>query len=423
MELHHPTLFVTLAAGFGMLAVLLAMAQCGPLGRDPALRAWGLGSWAFLLSYLALLMRGVIPVPLSVLLANLASELGVTLFAAAIHRHLWSRPPPRWLWWCFGAQVALLMAVLPQDQPTRVVVLTISHVLLLLPSLWWLHSAGPYRERLMRAVTATLLTSELLLLFRAIDAALHPQLYDGLVTQGWRQGAAYACTYLFLLGTGYGFVLANLERLASRLHLLARTDALTGCLNRRAADEMLARDLASCAANGRPLTLLLLDLDHFKRINDRYGHPGGDLALQRFADTIRAQWGAIVDDPDWRAEGAGRTALARLGGEEFGLWLPGRDEEAGRQVGERLREAVARIDSLGDPGRPVAMRVSVGVASFAPSGPSVAPPDFSELYGRADRALYRAKVLGRNRVECAGTEGGMAARAAGLRAHVPMQPA
>jgi diguanylate cyclase (GGDEF)-like protein len=339
------------------------------------------------------------PLQVSVLLANFGTELGLTLFALAVHRFLNGRAARPWLWWLFGSQMLLLLAVLPLGQPTRVAVVSLSHALLMLPMLWWLHRAGPQREAMVRAVTWSLLVSELLLVFRGLDAAWHPQIYDGVLIQGWRQGMAYASAYLFLLGAGFGFALANLERVALRLNELASIDPLTGCLNRRAADERLREALDGSAQ--RPptvLTLVLLDLDHFKQVNDRHGHHCGDRALQHFAALARIELGE-------------RSILARLGGEEFGIWLPGQGGGEGLQLAERLRRAVAATDLRDREGQPVVLTVSAGVASLrlpAPTAVDRTSPaaveriDLCGLYTRADQALYRAKAAGRNRVEADG---------------------
>ena len=160
--------------------------------------------------------------------------------------------------------------------------------------------------------------------------------------------------------------------LLQRLATDARTDALTGLLNRRAWDEALPVALRHAERLGHPLAVVIADVDHFKAYNDAHGHPAGDIALRE----LGARWSMHVRDID---------VLARIGGEEFALLLPGCDAGAALAVAERLR---------GD--MPAGLTVSAGVALWR------APLSAAELVGAADRALYRAKRDGRDRSSLAG---------------------
>lgn len=390
-----------------MLAILLAIAQRGPLRDDLAIQDWSWGSWAMALGYAAVLGREWLPLPLWFLLGNLGTELALTCYASALHRFLRGQPPPNWLWGLLASQVLVLLAVPQAESALRVTLVSGSHVLLILPGLWWLHRAGPRPESLMRAVSGTLMIAEVFVLFRTLDSAWHPELYQVMKANDWRQGISFVAAYIFLLGSGYGFALAHLERSVRRLQHMAHTDALTGCLNRRAADAHFEALLISAQQAGRPVALLLLDLDHFKRINDGHGHRSGDLALQQVAAAAQA---ALRDEPPgpwWAAQSAepseGRP-LARLGGEEFGLMLPDCDAAAARRCAERLRAVVQALAVRDESGQRLTLTVSIGVAvAIAPQGED---PQrlLAGLYRRADAALYQAKALGRNRVECAEAE-------------------
>lgn len=168
----------------------------------------------------------------------------------------------------------------------------------------------------------------------------------------------------------------ELESLAG----LARTDRLTGLPNRRALDEALGREVARARRAGTALAALAIDVDHFKRVNDRHGHAAGDAVLAAVAA---------------RAAGALRAGdlLARQGGEELLALLPGAGLGTAREVAERLRAAVA--DGAVETGAgPVAVTVSVGCAVL-----DEATPDAAALLARADARLYDAKRNGRDRVE------------------------
>ena len=193
-------------------------------------------------------------------------------------------------------------------------------------------------------------------------------------------GGARTARWLALAGT---LVLATallaclrvrIARLVHRLSEASRTDPLTGVLNRRGFDERMSAALARAARNGRPVSLLLGDLDEFKRLNDRCGHAAGDRALRRFASVAMAC--------------AKRTQIVgRFGGEEFAVLLPDTDAIAAYAFAERMRRAY-RDASAGVDGA----TLSVGIASLPGAA---AEPEL--LLRSADRALYAAKALGRDR--------------------------
>jgi diguanylate cyclase (GGDEF)-like protein len=176
------------------------------------------------------------------------------------------------------------------------------------------------------------------------------------------------------------------ERLVRELRSLSLTDGLTGLGNRRAFDEAVRREVARARRFEQPLTLALLDLDHFKHVNDTLGHDMGDRVLSSFAGRMRAV--ARLSD-----------ALFRYGGEEFVAILFGTPLGGGVRFAERLRAATA-ARPLAVGGHRVAVTVSIGVAQLEPAD------DESGLtvFTRADAALYKAKDAGRNRVRTEGEE-------------------
>lgn len=172
-----------------------------------------------------------------------------------------------------------------------------------------------------------------------------------------------------------------------RIALLEReniTDALTGIYNRRHLDRRLKEAFEAARRHGHPLAVLILDIDHFKKINDQHGHAVGDLALRHLGqlclDTVRAS-----------------DVVARYGGEEIVVIAPHTTAAQGAELAERLRKKVATtpllIHTEGEPRREVRFTLSIGVASLTAHDDSGA-----KLLERADQALYRAKAEGRNRV-------------------------
>ena len=175
----------------------------------------------------------------------------------------------------------------------------------------------------------------------------------------------------------------ELEQVNEQLKAVSITDGLTGVANRRQFDEKLEAEWHRALRQGHPLSLVLLDIDYFKRVNDNFGHLAGDDCLVSVAWVCAAEIQRSGD------------LLARYGGEEFSVLLPATPEAGAANVAERLRVAVAGTSVyVGDHSSPLNLSVSAGVATILPE-PGSRPED---LIGRADEALYAAKGAGRNQV-------------------------
>lgn len=172
-----------------------------------------------------------------------------------------------------------------------------------------------------------------------------------------------------------------------KLAALSRTDGLTGLLNRVNWEEVVSSELKRHWRTDAPVSLLMLDIDHFKSINDRFGHLVGDEAIRNIAETMRG----TLRDPD---------TPGRYGGEEFGVVLPDTDAEGACVIAERIRHQIEAATMVRKGS--VRCTVSIGVAEATAD-----LTDSRQWIERADRALYRAKALGRNRtVRHAGGAGG-----------------
>ena len=222
---------------------------------------------------------------------------------------------------------------------------------------------------------------------RMVLTALHPPrevLHMDVIQSGF--------SYLNLVlnaGAGFGLTWLALSMHRRDLHVIAQTDSLTGLLNRRAFEEILGRELDRSNRSEKPLTILLVDIDHFKQVNDTWGHLAGDEVLQRVSDELRL--GLRPGD-----------ALSRFGGEEFLILLRDASPEQSKEVAGRLRDRIACLADL--PGS-VRLTVSIGVAA---SKGERAP---EELLRRCDEAMYRSKRSGRNLVTVDGATGGTAVQA------------
>ncbi len=172
----------------------------------------------------------------------------------------------------------------------------------------------------------------------------------------------------------------ELKKSNELLRELSNTDPLTHLYNRRYLTKVLNNELLRAERSGDCLALILLDIDHFKRVNDTYGHQNGDIVLSMIAEIVQKLLRCY-------------DIAARYGGEEFILVLPGTTLAGGVEVAERLREEVQAI-TFAPPMGKLTVTISLGVAVF----PSLSIDDMESLIRQADEALYRAKQSGRNRV-------------------------
>jgi diguanylate cyclase (GGDEF)-like protein len=218
-------------------------------------------------------------------------------------------------------------------------------------------------ERMSRLLLASLMLASLV-----APAILAGQAVVGRVTDGVAIAVCSAQLTVLVIAR-MSYLLRHMQRQSARLRELALEDALTGLPNRRALQTYLAHALQRARREARPLSLAIMDVDHFKRFNDEYGHPAGDQLLKSAAAT----WGRQVRSTDM---------LARVGGEEFVLVLPDADIDQASALLEKLR---ARM--------PLGQTFSAGVAQWD----GQALPD--ELIKWADDAMYQAKRAGRDRIE------------------------
>ncbi|WP_246177774.1 GGDEF domain-containing protein [Pandoraea horticolens] len=212
--------------------------------------------------------------------------------------------------------------------------------------------------------------------------------YLGIIALGSRDARRFspemATDFLERFGAVVAVCLENMWN-RERLKRIGLTDPLTGLSNRRYFDQRLREEVVRGARYGAPLACLLIDIDHFKRVNDSHGHATGDRALRAASVCMRAQL-RVTD------------TLARYGGEEFAALLVQTEQSWAGTVAERVRRAVARLEVPDDDGAPVPLTISIGLASVDPRDshdPETLP---MRLLGAADAALYTAKRSGRDRV-------------------------
>lgn len=215
-----------------------------------------------------------------------------------------------------------------------------------------------------------------------VPGAPEPRIYEVTVTRLGNDGARGRTALLLRDVTARERIQQDLHRANAALERLAREDSLTGLANRRHFMEGLQRELERADRYGHPLALIMLDLDHFKAVNDTHGHAMGDSVLREAAHALRT----VCRDVD---------LAARLGGEELALLLPETDAAGARVVAERARERIAAVAHTAPDGSTVRVTASFGVAAVRPGATS------EGVLHAADEALYRAKGAGRNQVAMA----------------------
>ncbi len=200
-----------------------------------------------------------------------------------------------------------------------------------------------------------------------------------------RYTANHASDFLAHLGVVASLCIENAVNRA-RLRQSGFTDVLTGWHNRRYLQARMKEELARACRDGRSLVCMMLDVDHFKSVNDRWGHAAGDAVLRELAQRVDV-------------EVRGSDVAARFGGEEFVILLPRTTSAEGRHVAERIRTAVAAAPFGLPGGEDLSVTVSIGIAEFHPgAGRSDLKSLGEALIARADAALYDAKAAGRDRV-------------------------
>ncbi|WP_029008003.1 diguanylate cyclase [Azospirillum halopraeferens] len=239
---------------------------------------------------------------------------------------------------------------------------------------------GPGRAHRLAGAIVLLMGSILVLRFG--DALITDTSPAIVLSSGAAEKVFLLGAYLAITVASLNFILMYNDAFNEELRRLARVDPLTGVANRRSLFERADEEVRRADRFGHALTVLVLDIDHFKRINDGWGHGIGDRALEAVAACCRDG----VRDVD---------TVARLGGEEFVILLPQTTAAAGRAVAERLRAAVDTLAVAAQP--PLRLTASIGVAE------RVAQEGFDSVLSRADAALYAAKAAGRDRVATAET--------------------
>jgi len=392
VNLLDPLTLATFSAGTGLLLALLTLVFWRTRRTYPGFGQWVIAAGLFVVAMIILAARDWMPVPFY----NLAPTL-LLPFAMAIANH------GTRTYFGITRPDRISQALLALALPAVVVayfsdVTTMRVVGSLAAGLFSVHAAVTFLrfapDTLRWPAAACAGTFALFALQRAlrIEFYLSPGAETDLLKAVPSSAFNYVINALFAIFWPTSFLFLNVTRIeaelnASRdkLQTLALTDPLTGVRNRRALMDALRQEIARAARSGQAVTLLMVDVDHFKKVNDHHGHLVGDQVLRETASALAGTLRAS-------------DVVARFGGEEFAVLLIEVGADEARASAERLRQAVAALE-VRAPAGPVKVTASIGIA--AERGVEI---DLDALLRRADAALYMAKQQGRDRVVAAPEE-------------------
>jgi diguanylate cyclase (GGDEF)-like protein len=357
----------------------------------PGFGLWTAGNALYAAGFMLIALRGMVPALLSVVLANTLLLSGTVLFLEGV-RSFRGVAGSRSLSVALVAVPLLLISCftfVADDTGMRIIVFSASTAVIAGLVAWALLRDAPPDLRFSLRFTGSLFALHaLFMFFRALLTFLNPGPHD-LLAPNLIQTLTFLVALLLGIAWTFGFVMLNSERLEVdlkkaqvELQRLAETDFLTGIANNRRFFEDGEREIQRARRYGHPLAALMLDLDHFKRVNDTHGHAAGDKVLVAVTATCRR----LLRDID---------VFGRLGGEEFVILLPETDLAGGLATAERLRLAIGEMAIVaGD--RTLRITISIGVTLLSPDDAGL-----DAVLKRADDAMYEAKRNGRNRVAAA----------------------
>lgn len=376
------------------LVLALGWVTSGWLLRElrPALWHWAGFALLCALSFTAYVLGALQQGSSMLLVGNLLLVAGLLLNCRGLHLFSGRRPPDGVFVGLFVlAGAAMLAWPSPEDSPWRIAATS----LLLAGCAAWLSALVVMHLRQLGASRwlwllfgAPMSVGAALFFGRAAQALIDPARLAAETAAGTSIYMAAAISWL-LLSLSFEVALAGLVifRLGQQLRHAATHDSLTGLLNRAAMQDLLARETRRASRSRRPFSVIMLDIDHFKRVNDRLGHAAGDHVLQ----TLAGHMGRRLRSTD---------SASRWGGEEFLVLLPDTDGATAVSVAEQLRGVVSQAEIRWHH-EGIALTISAGVAAW--SGPEDSP---TGLVDRADEALYEAKRAGRDRVCRASADAG-----------------
>jgi diguanylate cyclase (GGDEF)-like protein len=364
-----------------LLAALLLIGVAWIHRRELAARYWALAYLFLAMGTPLFFLRGILSDFLSIVVANSLTTAGTFLIFAGVAQ--FERRPKHWRW---GALITLASAAglaywtyVDPRLSARVIVANFSVIPSALLIARTLLRTRMLEQRVIPwAIAGLFIAVALGNTVRIVDATFRwrntiNNAFDAPWLAMW---LALTLALVFLSATG--FVVMIQLRVQARLDRLANHDPLTGLLNRRAFRRRVVKTLRGASRQSGAGSLLLMDLDRFKQLNDHFGHLAGDRVLRAFADELKARLPA-------------EAIVGRFGGDEFCVLLPGNTVAQAAHHAECIRSATEQLAVLIGP-IIIRVQVSIGIGELPPN------LSFNELLRRADRALYQAKSAGRNNI-------------------------
>lgn len=374
----------SLIAASVLSAVLLgsvSLAFATMQGSSRVIGAWGQAMLLLAAGLLGLALRGTIPDWISIAAANTVVVAALVLALRGLRRFLGSSPRDL-AGWSLTAALFVYLLLFSEVWPSnvaRTVAISVAIAVMAARAALLLRHRAPAECRLScRFAEAVFWVSAAMAAARGMSILIAP--VDDVMSASDPSNAVTFLSYTtFIIVATLSMMWMEIESLQGELVRTARYDSLTGLYNRGTFLAEFEREVSRSARGGAAFSLAIFDLDQFKQINDRYGHPVGDRVLKAFADALPAS----IRKHD---------VVGRYGGEEFALLMPQTGKETAVRVAERVRrELEAR--GVAVEGKRIEVTVSGGIASYGIDG-----QDWDALLTAADDALYEAKHAGRNRI-------------------------
>ena len=380
MSWHIPSLALALIAAFGLLLLQYTLAGRRWLPEGPV-RAYGLLGLLLLVALAGSSLTPIAPRWIGPACGAMALACGVVALMLALLKFLRQPVEQRRLGWAFGIYTLIVIAATVQDdEAKRIAWVALAFAALVLPLVLSVQRHGWKAERSLRTVVAMLWLLEAMALLRGVHALLQPERFADPFQAPTDVALPFVVGLLSMLGITFGYVLAAQERAHNRLRHLASRDVLTGLANRRSYEMRRARALAQLRRSADPLGLALVDIDDFKRINDKHGHEVGDQALRHLAAVLKPRLRRL-------------DTLARWGGEEFALLLPATPASGVLHLMRGLRSALKEKPLLLSDGSELVLTLSIGWVCL---DGGTAPPASERLMRALDLAMYEVKQSGKD---------------------------
>jgi diguanylate cyclase (GGDEF)-like protein len=369
---------LTLLIGLLLFAVRRQFAAA----LQPSLSWWILATLVHPIGFLLIGLRALVSDWWSTVLSNVLIAAAFAAFAISLRIFKGSPQRRGRLYTLVGGTFALAVwyTFVDANEPMRIGTISMLYALLLGTSARSIYRHGQERSIISHVTGGSFLLGTGVMAWRGLACMFFPEAFPASAFVATPlQVAAYAAGGLLPVVSTVGFLLMCTEFNQQELARAANLDYLTGICNRRAIEDLATRSIAASRRHGIPMAIMIVDVDHFKRINDEFGHQAGDVALvetvKRIRDSLRSE-----------------DLVGRLGGEEFVAVMPSTDAASALAAAERMRGAFMQSPMrIGE--RDLLITVSVGVAVL-----DAQDQVYSHLLRRADRAMYAAKTAGRNKV-------------------------